>query len=198
MIVAPSLDQLRTVASASRYVKNSSYLSHSIRRPQFLALLEWQNFRCAYCTGLLDFEAEYDEAKGRYKNSRFVIDHDHACCDRPFGSDRQSCGHCIRGVLCLDCNIMLERLLAPPAFRHLLRLPASYRVLRKIEHGLFMSFESRSPMPWLMRKKLGEEIEKFTRRTYQRKCRIVMQPFFDAYTDQQRLGEIEALLWPTQ
>lgn len=32
------------------------------------------------------------------------IDHDHACCDK-----RESCGKCVRGVLCKKHNVMLGR-----------------------------------------------------------------------------------------
>ena len=30
---------------------------------------------------------------------RYVVDHDHACCP-----GRQSCGRCVRGILCVPCN----------------------------------------------------------------------------------------------
>ena len=36
---------------------------------------------------------------------KFVIDHDHKCC-----SGRRSCGSCIRGILCVPCNMMLGQL----------------------------------------------------------------------------------------
>lgn len=35
-----------------------------------------------------------------------VIDHDHACCDREV-TGRNTCGECIRGVLCQGCNMGL-------------------------------------------------------------------------------------------
>lgn len=34
---------------------------------------------------------------------KLAIDHDHACCPE----SSQSCGNCIRGVLCLKCNSIL-------------------------------------------------------------------------------------------
>jgi hypothetical protein len=32
-------------------------------------------------------------------SKRFVIDHDHACCDT-----KKTCGKCIRGIICENCN----------------------------------------------------------------------------------------------
>jgi hypothetical protein len=34
-------------------------------------------------------------------NGRFHVDHDHACCPG------KSCGKCVRGLLCVNCNFML-------------------------------------------------------------------------------------------
>ncbi|WP_353964036.1 endonuclease domain-containing protein [Streptomyces canus] len=51
-------------------------------------LLEFQQGKCAVCRS-----APTDRRAMR-------IDHDHACCPRP-----GSCGHCVRGLVCENCNI---------------------------------------------------------------------------------------------
>jgi hypothetical protein len=53
----------------------------------FLRRLEVQRFRCADCRNPFDsfFVAKYD--------------HDHQCCPGP-----KSCGRCVRGLVCNDCN----------------------------------------------------------------------------------------------
>lgn len=56
---------------------------------QFNDLLAEQESRCAICRTLVSVPH---------------IDHDHACCA---GSD--SCGNCIRGLLCASCNHMLGK-----------------------------------------------------------------------------------------
>lgn len=52
------------------------------------ALLEFQDHGCAICGALIG-------AVGR----KLSVDHDHNCCEGQF-----SCGKCIRGLLCQNCN----------------------------------------------------------------------------------------------
>ena len=62
---------------------------------------------------------EYDEMVARFDGkcwsckdrSAFVIDHDHNCCPKQY-----SCGECIRGVLCSQCNTALGLLSENPEF----------------------------------------------------------------------------------
>ena len=59
---------------------------------QFAALLAEQGNSCAICGT--------QTPGGRY--NQWHIDHDHACC-----SGMESCGKCVRGILCAACNFML-------------------------------------------------------------------------------------------
>lgn len=56
------------------------------------AILAEQDNRCAVC--LRDLS-----------HGKFRIDHDHACCP-----GQKGCGGCIRGVLCVACNVALGNL----------------------------------------------------------------------------------------
>ena len=74
---------------------------------QYEAMLESQGGGCAICAG---------PQSG--PGNRFHIDHDHSCCPGV-----GSCGKCIRGLLCGNCNTMVglakespERLLAAVAY----------------------------------------------------------------------------------
>lgn len=66
---------------------------HHLTRNDYNVMLEVQNGRCAIC-GTDDPGERVD---------RFVVDHDHSCCD----SQTYSCGECVRGLLCATCNLML-------------------------------------------------------------------------------------------
>lgn len=55
-------------------------------------MLAEQKGKCAIC--------ESPESKGR---GRFHIDHDHSCCPT-----QKTCGKCIRGLLCSNCNTKLS------------------------------------------------------------------------------------------
>jgi hypothetical protein len=52
------------------------------------ALLESQGGGCAIC-----------QVTPEHFTKSMAVDHDHACC-----SGRQSCGRCVRGILCPFCN----------------------------------------------------------------------------------------------
>lgn len=56
---------------------------------QYDAILEAQGGVCAVCS----------TPKSGGRGKAFAVDHDHACC-----TGRRSCGKCIRGLLCANCN----------------------------------------------------------------------------------------------
>ena len=59
---------------------------------QYEKMYAEQNGCCAMC------------GKSEKENGRqLAIDHDHSCCPEPL----RSCGKCIRGLLCSDCNVAL-------------------------------------------------------------------------------------------
>jgi len=58
--------------------------AYNITRNEFESMREQQNGVCAICGDT---------------PSVFVVDHDHACCN-----GRNSCGSCVRGLICHGCN----------------------------------------------------------------------------------------------
>lgn len=64
--------------------------SYGIGLGVYYLLLEEQQFRCAICD---------TESTGPFD---FAVDHDHSCCAGP-----KSCGRCVRGLLCIGCNLHL-------------------------------------------------------------------------------------------
>lgn len=62
--------------------------AYGITPEQYDKLFEEQNYQCGVCSR--------ERLPGE---KRFHVDHDHSCCP---GS--RSCGKCIRGILCYQCN----------------------------------------------------------------------------------------------
>ena len=60
---------------------------YNLTDADYVTMLEAQNGGCAICGGPPLY------------NRHFHIDHDHSCCDY-----EGSCGKCVRGILCDDCN----------------------------------------------------------------------------------------------
>jgi hypothetical protein len=65
-----------------------SIARHGITVERYVEILLSQGSRCAIC--------RRDEPGGQ---GRWHIDHDHSCCPKP-----NSCGACVRGLLCSMCN----------------------------------------------------------------------------------------------
>lgn len=73
---------------------------------QYAELLEAQGGGCAIC------------GETNQSGRSLAIDHDHACCP-----DQNSCGKCVRGLLCDGCNLGIGKLRDNP---NLLRKAAIY------------------------------------------------------------------------
>lgn len=71
-------------ANAGRVKHYHRYWVYGIDKTQYEAMLAGQQFRCAIC---------YETF------SKDHVDHDHKCCP-----GERSCGRCVRGLLCEDCN----------------------------------------------------------------------------------------------
>lgn len=63
-------------------------LKYKLTPESFQELLDKQDNRCGMCRATFE--------------SKIVVDHDHACCPT-----ERSCGKCVRGLLCMRCNLGL-------------------------------------------------------------------------------------------
>jgi hypothetical protein len=81
-------------ATRAQWHKAYRLKRYNITQKQFDWLLEAQQYACAM--GGEPFT----------EGSAICIDHDHACCP----DEKRSCGKCIRGLLCLDCNTTLGKI----------------------------------------------------------------------------------------
>jgi hypothetical protein len=73
------------------WVKRDTYLkrNYGINTKKYEEMLEQSNGGCYIC----------GKTKEQNKERYLSVDHDHSCC-----KERQSCGKCVRGILCDTCN----------------------------------------------------------------------------------------------
>lgn len=64
--------------------------TYNITQVQYQELYDIQGGVCAICGPM---------TKRSGKTKRLSVDHDHSCCPGP-----KSCGECVRGLLCSQCN----------------------------------------------------------------------------------------------
>lgn len=80
-----------TPEDKARWYQAYKLQRYGLTQEDFNRLLEVQGHACGMChTPFKDGQPIF-------------IDHDHACCP----DEKSSCGKCIRGLLCLKCNIAL-------------------------------------------------------------------------------------------
>lgn len=79
--------------------RDNNLKKYGLTFASYTALLAKQDGRCAICGT--------DKADNR--GSRFHVDHNHRCCP-----GKKSCGKCIRGLLCEDCNLGLGKMKDDP------------------------------------------------------------------------------------
>lgn len=91
---------------ARRRAKINPGRKHGLTAGQYWAMFEAQGGVCAICR------------KPQEGRASLPVDHDHACCDRPF-----SCGRCVRALLCHRCNAGLGHFNDDP---ELLRVAIGY------------------------------------------------------------------------
>lgn len=79
--------------SSGARVDTHLWTNFRIREEDYNKILMEQEFSCAIC------KMHFSKQK-----RAFAVDHDHSCCDT-----KRSCGKCIRGLLCFECNIGLGK-----------------------------------------------------------------------------------------
>lgn len=94
---------------------------HNLSTEGFENMLSQQNYCCASCENEFDLGALH----------KIHVDHDHKCCN-----DKASCGKCIRGLLCSQCNTAAGLMKDDPVK---LRLLASYLEKYETREGTYIS-----------------------------------------------------------
>jgi hypothetical protein len=88
---------MRVVAPAdkARWYRAHKFNRYGITEAQYLQMLEDQGYACAIC------------GRPFGEDDRVCWDHDHSCCPVPASGHTRSCGKCLRGLLCVQCNTRL-------------------------------------------------------------------------------------------
>lgn len=78
----------------AKHRQNNLVARYGIGVAKYEALLRYQEGKCAGC----------GKPAGEVKRG-LAVDHDHQCC--PYGANKtlSACGSCIRGLLCVRCNM---------------------------------------------------------------------------------------------
>jgi|ERR1035437_328784 hypothetical protein len=87
--------RFKNYADARAYEFAREMKKYSTTVEWYRDLLIKQNGLCAIC-GHLSHRGD--------KTQRLQVDHNHKCCDLK----TKSCGKCLRGLLCADCNVLLS------------------------------------------------------------------------------------------
>lgn len=82
----------KAAAADPEYYRKLTLRKFGLTPAAFAALVERSGGRCAICS----------TADPGGKHDTWHVDHDHRCCPRG-----RSCGSCIRGILCSNCNLGL-------------------------------------------------------------------------------------------
>jgi hypothetical protein len=84
-----------TPEARTRWNKAYRLKRYGLTPEQFGQMLEAQGYACAM-------------GGEPFAEDQFIyIDHDHTCCPVTPGMQTRCCGKCVRGLLCLTCNIAL-------------------------------------------------------------------------------------------
>ena len=86
-----NLSRKRYAKDSRRQISATMKYKYGITYDDYDRVLAEQNECCAICKS--------SKPKGR---GRFHIDHDHTCCP-----GQKTCGKCVRGLLCHNCNVKL-------------------------------------------------------------------------------------------
>lgn len=83
---------------------------YNLDRFRYLKILVSQDFKCAMSGCSLE-------------KRKTCVDHDHSCCN-----SNRSCGKCVRGIVCTNCNMFLGRLeTIPNIYDNALKYLATHR-----------------------------------------------------------------------